>query len=263
MANFPSLPLWTDAYMADTGHLTFEEHGVYLMLLMTIWRSPNCRIPNDMKWVQRRLRASQTEMDTLVKPIINEFLDTSGNWVSQKRLKQEYDYVSAKSKSQSDRAKLRWQKEKDVCQRNATAGIAPAMPPHPHLEYIDTSVSISPSVSPPGENTPKPKSKRLKRSTLPVGWEPTEHAEEIATEEGYTNDERSKILQQFRDYADANNAKYANWDKAFYNWLRSDITKRFVREMRRGINPVVVGKRQDNASLATTIRKFGVIGNSG
>ena len=266
MASYPSLPLWTDAYMADTGHLSFEEHGVYMMLLMTIWRSPNCRIPNDMKWIQRRLRASQTEMDMIVEPIVKEFFDTSGNWITQKRLKQEYNYVSARSKSQSDRAKLRWQKEKDVCQRNATAGIDPAMPPHPHPHLeIDTSY-LSPPISPPRGNDvvedPKPKSKRPKRSTLPADWEPNEHAAEIADTEGYTNDERSEILQQFRDYAGANNAKYADWHKAFYNWLRSDITKRFVRERRRGIDPVSAGTGRGNASLASTVRNLSVVGGS-
>ena len=42
MATFPALPLWTDAYLSDTDHLTFEEHGVYLRLLMMIWRNPEC-----------------------------------------------------------------------------------------------------------------------------------------------------------------------------------------------------------------------------
>ena len=260
MASYPSLPLWTDAYLADTGHLSFEEHGVYMMLLMTIWRSPNCRIPNDMKWIQRRLRASQTEMDMIVEPIVKEFLDTSGNWVTQKRLKQEYNYVSARSKSQSDRAKLRWQKEKKSCQRNAQSGNAPTPTP---IE-IDTTY-LSPPISPPRGNDvvedPKPKSKRPKRSTLPADWEPNEHAAEIADTEGYTNDERREILQQFRDYAGANNAKYADWHKAFYNWLRSDITKRFVRERRRGIDPVGSGTGRSNASLSATVRNLSVVGS--
>ena len=266
MANFPSLPLWTDAYLADTGHLSFEEHGVYMLLLMTIWRSPECRIPNDMKWIQRRLRASQSDMDMIVEPIVKEFFDTTGNWITQKRLKQEYNYVSARSKTQSDRAKLRWNKEKDRCQRNATAGIAPAMPPHPHPEYIDTSVSISPPISPPGGNAivedPKPKSKRPKRSTLPAAWEPNEHAAEIADKEGYTNDERREILQQFRDYAGANNARYASWDQAFYKWLRSEFTRRGIRERRRGIDPVGSGTGRTNASLASTVRNLSVVSGS-
>jgi hypothetical protein len=42
MAEFPALPLWTDAYLGDTRHLSQSEHGAYLLLLITAWRTPNC-----------------------------------------------------------------------------------------------------------------------------------------------------------------------------------------------------------------------------
>ena len=77
MAKFPHLPLWTDAYMADTLHLTHEEHGLYLMLLMTVWRCPDCKIPNDMDWIKRRLRATDEQMETLVKRLIDDFFPLS------------------------------------------------------------------------------------------------------------------------------------------------------------------------------------------
>ena len=119
MARFPHLPLFTDAYMADTLHLTHEEHGLYLMLLMTIWRSPDCKIPNDLEWVKRRLRATEQQMENLVKNLLDEFFTTTGNHITQKRLKEEYEYVRKKAKKNSVSAKSRWQKEKQVCERNA------------------------------------------------------------------------------------------------------------------------------------------------
>ena len=136
MAKFPHLPLWTDAYMADTLHLTHEEHGLYLMLLMTIWRSPDCKIPNDFEWVKRRLRATDDQMENLVRNLLDEFFTTTGNHITQKRLKEEYEYVKKKAKKNSVSAKSRWQKEKVVCERNAPTPI-----PIPSIR--DTNVSLS------------------------------------------------------------------------------------------------------------------------
>lgn len=128
MAQFPALPLWTDSYLADTGHLTDAEHGIYFQLLMLIWRNPECRIPNDDKWLSRRLRRSVEDVQKDVRPIIEEFCRNNGNWITQGRLKDEWDYCKSKSKSQSVRAKSRWNKEKTICQDDAgphASGICP------------------------------------------------------------------------------------------------------------------------------------------
>lgn len=53
MAEYPALPLFTDAYMADTRHLTAAQHGAYLLLLMTAWRMPDCRLPDDDLFLSR------------------------------------------------------------------------------------------------------------------------------------------------------------------------------------------------------------------
>jgi len=53
MAEYPALPLFTDAYMADTRHLTTLQHGAYLLLLMTAWRMPDCKLPDDDVFLAR------------------------------------------------------------------------------------------------------------------------------------------------------------------------------------------------------------------
>jgi uncharacterized protein YdaU (DUF1376 family) len=47
MAEYPALSIWTDAYLADTRHLTAAQHGAYLLLLFEAWRSPTCSLPID------------------------------------------------------------------------------------------------------------------------------------------------------------------------------------------------------------------------
>lgn len=56
MAEFPALPLFTDAFIADTVHLNAQQTGAYLMLLMAAWRSPDCKLPDDDKILARYAR---------------------------------------------------------------------------------------------------------------------------------------------------------------------------------------------------------------
>lgn len=53
MAEFPALPIFTDAYLADTRHLTAAQHGAYLLLLMMAWRTPDCSLPDDDEILSR------------------------------------------------------------------------------------------------------------------------------------------------------------------------------------------------------------------
>jgi uncharacterized protein YdaU (DUF1376 family) len=134
MAEFAAIPLFTDSWIADTGHLTRSERGLYMDMLILIWRSPECRIPNDLAWVARRLRVDADEMKTL-ESLVAEFLSTTGNWLTQKRLKREWNYTFEKRKKNIESAKSRWGNKKVSSERNATdsgSGNANAMPPHPH-----------------------------------------------------------------------------------------------------------------------------------
>ena len=135
MADYPALPLWTDAYLADTTHLTIVEHGAYILLLMHAWRTPECRLPADEKWIARKLGCSAESYRETVVPVLEEFWKNDGNFWKQKRLTRERRYLEKKSAAQSARAKSRWNNEKDVCQDDAAthqSGNAETMPPHPH-----------------------------------------------------------------------------------------------------------------------------------
>lgn len=147
MSTFPSLPLFVDAYMADAGHLTDAEHGRYLRLLMLMWTSPQCRIPNDDQWLARRLSRSADDVRNLFRPLISEFCKSTGNWITQKRLLKEWRYTKGTSKSQSDRAKSRWKKEKGICRSDADrhqSGNAPNPIPNPIKKEIDTRTRAKP-----------------------------------------------------------------------------------------------------------------------
>lgn len=161
MAEFPALPLWTDAWVADTHHLTRLSRGTYHDLLVLIWRTAGCRVPNSDEWLGARLHMTADEVRDELRPLIREFCKCDGNWITQKRLTREFRFVRKQRELQSVRAKARWNKEKDVCRGSTTSGIAPTPTPTPTpliKESIlsETGVSDAGAVKPVRKRTAYP-----------------------------------------------------------------------------------------------------------
>ena len=121
MAEFPALPLWVQRYLGDTHHLSFEEHGAYLCLLMTMWIAPGQRIPNDDAWLARKFRCSESVIANTLRPLIKEFCTADGNWITQKGLSKEWTRVETLVSKRRASAKARWDKEKTSSKRNASS----------------------------------------------------------------------------------------------------------------------------------------------
>lgn len=81
MAEFPAIPIFTDAFISDTTHLTAAQTGAYIMLLMTAWRTKENALPDDDDFLAR---CSRLDKRTFVKQksIIMRFwsLDSSHLW---------------------------------------------------------------------------------------------------------------------------------------------------------------------------------------
>lgn len=84
MADFPALPIWTDAFIADTTHLTAEEIGAYFMLLMVAWRSPGCALPNDDKLIMKYSRVSPYRWAQLRDTVMSFWTLEDGVWKQKK-----------------------------------------------------------------------------------------------------------------------------------------------------------------------------------
>jgi uncharacterized protein YdaU (DUF1376 family) len=166
MAQFPCLPLWTDAWKADTDHLTRFERGTYLDLLVLMWRTPSCRVPNDNAWLAKHLRLTSREIVEEVRPIIGEFCRTDGNWITQKRLLKEYERSAGYRQRLSDLRKRRKSKQNDANTTRSTSDVGSLHTSHLSKESsFPTATRATPNA---GEKSDQ-QSPRSLATALPTG----------------------------------------------------------------------------------------------
>ena len=106
MASYPSMPLWTDAYLADTRHLSTTEHGAYLLLLMVAWRRPECNLPDDDKLLARFAGLGPRQWKNIKDAVMEFWTLEDGCW-TQKRLLKERSFVVSRSNINSTNARKR------------------------------------------------------------------------------------------------------------------------------------------------------------
>lgn len=184
MAEFPALPLWTDAYLGDTTHLTTIEHGAYLLLLMSMWRSTDCALPDDDRLLARYARLTPAQWRR-IKPVIMPFFRVAEGRVTQGRLTDERNVVRQHSKLQSNKAKRRWLKTND----SSDAAAMPRECPHTHTHTQEEEKAAAGPSNPPAREGFAPafakaetgaetsRSERVRRAagididkSLPVAW---------------------------------------------------------------------------------------------
>jgi uncharacterized protein YdaU (DUF1376 family) len=85
-----------------------------------MWRSPKCRVPNDDIWLAKHLNMTKKQVATELRPLIKEFCKNDGNFLSQKRLKREWNLCKRKRQRASASAKSLWHNKKDMYFGNAT-----------------------------------------------------------------------------------------------------------------------------------------------
>ena len=73
------MPLYVADYLADTGHLTTEEHGAYLLLMMHYWQHE--RLPDDDDRLARIARLPIKRWLSM-RPAIRSYFDEG--WIHQR-----------------------------------------------------------------------------------------------------------------------------------------------------------------------------------
>jgi len=83
----PYMKLYPADYHADTTHLTAIEHGVYLLLLMAMWRA-NGKLPRDEAKLNRIAKCTADEWAAMRDTIL-EFFTVTGGLLKHRRVTKE------------------------------------------------------------------------------------------------------------------------------------------------------------------------------
>lgn len=214
MADFPALPLWTDAYFADTRHLGPQEHAAYLLLMMTAWRRPNCSLPDDDKFLAK---TACMDMDQWlsVKDTVLDFwkLDKKTKTWAQKRLSKEREYLQEKRTKNRDAAAKRWKKTEN----DDADGYAKAMP---------KASQPTPTPTPTPTNKKKEPSAPKNGTRIPDDFRPDL---EWSQSQGLSNSELKGEFDNFKDYWTSKSGKDGtklDWQATWRMWIRNSLKRR-------------------------------------
>ncbi len=113
MPSTPYMKLYVGDYLADTGHLTCQEHGAYILLIMAYWQNGG-PLENDEKLLRRYTRTTPKEFQKVSKNVLKMFQVRDG-LIVHKRIDLELSKRAQVSSASRDSANARW------CERNANA----------------------------------------------------------------------------------------------------------------------------------------------
>jgi len=127
MSKAPSMPIFWDSYLADTTHLTTEEHGAYLLLLAAMWRRDG-EVPDDDR-DNARIVGLTTAKWRKTKARLSTLICADGNTITQKNLKKIWKNTQEKiNKNRENGAKggrANSNNNSDLAQANATETLKP------------------------------------------------------------------------------------------------------------------------------------------
>lgn len=149
------MQLYVADYLGDTRHLTTEQHGAYLLLLMTMWRSDGVLSDNPAK-LARIAGLTVARWNKISDDILAFFTPCEGG-ITQARLVAELTIADEKSekRSQAGKAGGRAKALKDKKAAMANATLRPKHSPEPEPEKKEEAKA---SLSPEATKMPKARS---------------------------------------------------------------------------------------------------------
>lgn len=231
------MPLYIGEYLADTAHLTIEQSGAYLHLLMSHWRVGY--VPDDDAKLAVLCRVSKGKWERSIGPALRPFFDAKDGRLTQKRMVAELEKAAKTSSRRAQNALTRWNKtdpqnpidNNDVADAKAsdlhTFCISHARTLQ--LQLQEEEKKEPPLTPPPQEVTAsaEPPPDRRKRGTrLAPDWVPNATDCQFARSLGLNP---CTVGDSFRDFWIAKTGAQAaklDWSATWRNWCRREAERK-------------------------------------
>lgn len=99
MSNTPFMQFYPGDYLGKTMDLTTEQHGAYLLILMTMWQH-DAKLPNDPKKLARIARLTPAKF-AAVWSEISRFFEVEGDAITNPRMTKERKKAAEKSQKRA------------------------------------------------------------------------------------------------------------------------------------------------------------------
>lgn len=226
------MPFYFGDYLADTMHLTTEQHGAYVLLLFAGWKAGGA-LPDDDQQLAAITKASAARWRSM-RAVIQQFYTVAGGKWNQKRLSAELSKAHGYVQAQSENGRKGGRPRKAGGNPEGNPGGSQPKPKSKPKRKPNETPSPSPSPtslpSPsPGTDTPTggssaSRASRAPRKTpIPEGFSISTRVRHWATEKGH--DRLEQHLDAFVSKAKAKGYAYADWDEGFMGAIRDDWAK--------------------------------------
>lgn len=223
MATSPYMPLYIADYMADTAHLTTEEHGAYLLLIMTYWQRGKA-LPRSFDRLANVARMSNDRWQSVATTLAEFFDDDGTHWIHP-RIEAELARFRAKSE-QAKAAGLASAQRQSNARTNARSTDVPTPVQHPlqrNDNHTDTDKDKELKEKPNPNGLGKKKAPERRATRLPEDWIIPDDWLAWASRERPQIDPKLEA-QKFRDHWIAKAGKDGrklDWLATWRNWVRN------------------------------------------
>jgi uncharacterized protein YdaU (DUF1376 family) len=218
MSRAPWMPVFTDALLGDTSHLSAEEFGAYCLILFATWNNGGRPFDDDDHRMARIIRSTPKRWQKL-RPVLTQFFDLSDRKWAQKRLQKEYARIELSLSQKSLAGKASALKRQQTTP-TAVEGPLPSRSQrlaNTPTNNLDLYLQKEKPILSDGQ-----KESRSRRQQIPPDWLPSEAGYAYALDKRHwSHAQADENASHFRDHHRSKGNLFSDCDAAWRTWVRN------------------------------------------